>query len=173
MVKSLKIQYVALALLSLASLLFAELKIGYINSERILAEYQGTKDASEKFQKQVARWEQEASDRQKKIQEMQEQLEKQSLLLSAERKKEIESTIEKESIELRNFVAKINGQEGDMAKKYAELVKPIVEKINKILDKMAKDENYDFIMDTRGGLVYGKKAYDLTEKVLQILNSEK
>ena len=46
---------------------FAELKIGYINSERIINEYQGTKEAQDKFNKEVAKWEQEASERQKEI----------------------------------------------------------------------------------------------------------
>lgn len=152
---------------------FAQLKIGYINSERILAEYQGTKSAEEKLKKEYAKWEQEATERQKKMKEMKEQLDKQSLLLSAERKKEMEAELEREYIEYNKFLQEKFGQQGDAAKKNDELLKPIVEKINKILEKLAKDENYDFIFDMRGGLVYGKKTYEVTDKVIQALNNEK
>lgn len=162
-----------LLVLGIVCFSFAELKIGYIDSDRILKEYEGTKEAESKLQKEYAKWEQEATERQKKMLEMKDQLEKQSLLLSAERKKEIESELEREKIEYNKFLQEKFGQEGEYAKKYQELVKPIMEKVNKILDKLAKNENYDFIFDARSGLVYAKKAYDVTEKVLQALNVEK
>jgi outer membrane protein len=150
----------------------AELKIGYINSDRILADYEGTKQAEEKMKKEYAKWEQEATERQKKMKDMKEQLDKQSLLLSADRKKELESQLEKEYIEYNKYLQEKFGQQGDAYKKNDELLKPIIEKINVILDKIAKNENYDFILDSRGGVVYAKKAYDLTDKVIQQLNSE-
>lgn len=151
---------------------FAELKIGYINSDRIINEYQGTKEAQEKFNKEVAKWEQEASERQKEIKTKKEQLDKQSLLLSSERKKELESQLEQELIEYNKFLQEKFGQQGDAVKKNEELLKPIMEKVNKILEKIAKDENYDFIFDGRYSLAYAKKAYDITEKVILILNKE-
>lgn len=155
------------------SFTYAELKIGFINSETILMAYEGTKTAEEKLKKEYAKWEQEATERQKKMKDMQDQLEKQSLLLSAERKKEIEANLQQEAIEYQKFLQEKFGQQGDAAKKNDELLKPIIEKINVILDKIAKNENYDFIFDSRGGVVYAKKAYDLTEKVIQALNAEK
>jgi Skp family chaperone for outer membrane proteins len=55
-----------------------------------------------------------------------------------------------------------------------ELTKPIVDKINEIIDQIAKEEHYDFIFDTRSGaVVFAKKSYDITEKVLKIINSQK
>jgi outer membrane protein len=155
------------------TLISAELKIGVINSEKILMAYQGTKDAENKLKKEYAKWEQEATERQKKMQEMKEQLEKQSLLLSAERKQEIQNELQKEYIEYNKFLQEKFGQQGDAAKKNDELLRPIIDKINVILDRIAKEENYDFIFDSRGGVVYAKKAYDLTEKVIKALNSEK
>ena len=161
-----------LLILGIVFFSFAELKIGYINSERIINEYQGTKEAQDKFNKEVARWEQEASERQKEIKTKKEQLDKQSLLLSAERKKELESQLEQELIEYNKFLQEKFGQQGDAVKKNEELLKPIMEKVNKILEKIAKDENYDYILDGRYSLVYAKKAYDITEKVIQVLNKE-
>lgn len=173
MVKLFRASRWVLLLFVCISFSYAELKIGFINSEKILMEYEGTKSAEDKLKKEYAKWEQEATERQKKMKEMKEQLDKQSLLLSAERKKEIESELEREYIEYNKFLQEKFGQQGDAAKKNDELLRPIIEKINKILDEIAKNDNYDFIFDSRGGVVYAKKAYDLTEKVIQVLNSEK
>jgi outer membrane protein len=158
----------------LATLAYGELKIGYINSEKIFAEYEGTKEAQEKFNKEVAKWEQEATERQKEMRELKEQLEKQSLLLSSERKKEIEDKLQAKMVEYQKFLQEKFGQKGEALQKNEVLTKPIVEKINKILEQIAKTENYDFIFDARvGGLVYAKPGYDLTERVLAALNKEK
>jgi outer membrane protein len=156
-----------------ASVATAELKLGYIDSEEIFQKYQGTKEAQERFNKEVAKWEQTASERQKEIMEMKEQLEKQSLLLSSERKKEIEAQLQQKMADYQKYVQSTFGQEGEAVKKNTELTKPIVERINKIIDKIAKDEKYDFILDARGGgVVFAKKTYDLTTRVLELLTKE-
>jgi outer membrane protein len=152
----------------------AELKMGFINVEEIFKNYSGTKDAQEKFDKEVAKWEQDASARQKEIKDIKDQLEKQSLLLSSERKAELEAKLKQKMVEYQDFLQTKFGQKGEVLSKNEELTKPIVEKINKIIEKIAKDENYDFILDARaGGVIFGKPAYDLTQRVLGLLNKEK
>ena len=112
----------------LAGSAFAELKVGFINSERIFAEYEGTKEAQERFNKEVAKWEQEATERQKEMKDLKDQLEKQSLLLSGERKKEIEDQLQAKMVEYQKFLAEKFGQDGEALKKNEDLTKPIVEK---------------------------------------------
>jgi outer membrane protein len=153
---------------------YAELKIGYINSAEILAEYEGTKVAQTQFEKEVAKWEQEATERQKEMQTLKDQVEKQSLLLSEERKKEIEAQLQAKMTEYQTFVNQKFGQQGEATKKNEELVKPIIERVNKIIEQIAKTDNYDFIFDLQnGGVVWAKTAYNLTSRVLQVLSAEK
>ena len=53
-------------------------------------------------------------------------------------------------------------------------MKPISEKVQRIIDKIAKEENFDFIFDARaGGIIYALPKYDLTDRVLMLLNKEK
>jgi outer membrane protein len=157
-----------------ASLSHAEMKFGYINSEAIFAEYEGTKAAQEKFNKEVAVWEQEASKKQQELKDLKEQIEKQSLLLSNDRKKVLEDSLNQKMAVYQKFLQDKFGQKGEALEKNEELTKPIIEKINKIIEKIAKDENYDYIFDARaGGIVYSKKAYDLNQRVLEALNKEK
>lgn len=169
-----RIMGAALALVALCTVAaVAELKFGYIDSEVIFQQYEGTKDAQEKFNKEVAKWEQSASEQQKEILELKEQLEKQSLLLSSERKKELEVKLQEKTAAYQKFVASKFGQDGEALKKNSELTKPIIERINKIIDKIAKDEKYDFIFDARaGGIVFAKKGFDLTQRVLDLLSKE-
>ncbi len=163
-----------LASLMTISAASAEMKIGFINSELIFTKYEGTKEAQTKFNKEVAKWEQEASKRQKDIKALKDQIDRQSLLLSMERKRELEDSLNQKIAGYEKFVQEKFGQKGEALSKNEELTKPIVEKINAILEKIAKDENYDFIYDARaGGIVYAKPAYDLSERVLMLLNKEK
>jgi outer membrane protein len=162
------------ALCATVSLTWAELKIGYINSEAIFQDYEGTKDAQDKFNKEVAKWEQEASKKQKNIKDLKDQIDKQSLLLSADRKKALEDSLESKMAEYQKFLQEKFGQKGEALSKNEELTKPIIEKINKIIEKIAKEENYDYIFDARaGGVVFAKKAYDLSDRVLALLSKEK
>jgi len=156
------------------SLSHAEMKLGYINSEAIFAEYEGTKAAQDKFNKEVAVWEQEASKKQQDIKNLKDQIDKQSLLLSAERKKTLEDSLNQKMVTYQKFLQEKFGQKGEALVKNEELTKPIIEKINRIIEKIAKDENYDYIFDARaGGIVYAKKVYDLNQRVLETLNKDK
>ncbi len=163
----------ALFALMIATAVQAEMKMGYINSEAIFAEYEGTKEAQNKFNKEVAVWEQEASKKQQEIKSLKEQIDKQSLLLSAERKKALEDSLNQKMITYQKFLQEKFGKDGIALKKNEELTKPIIEKINRIIEKIAKEENYDYIFDARaGGIVYAKKVYDLNQRVLEALNKE-
>jgi outer membrane protein len=162
-----------MALLCVGVAAFAEMKIGYINSQKIFKDYQGTKEAQAKFEKEVAKWEQEASVMKKEIEDLRNQLEKQSLLLSTERKKDLEEQVKQKYLKYQEFLQTKLGQDGEVLKRNEELTAPIVEKINKIIDKISKDERYDFIFDeANGGLIWAKPGYDLTDRVVRMLNSE-
>ena len=152
----------------------AQFKVGYINSDVILVKYEGAKEAADKLNKEVARWEQEASKRQNDLKALKDQIDKQSLLLSAERKKDLEDSLQQKYAQYQQFLQEKFGQKGEAYSKNEELSKPIVEKVNRIIEKIAKEENYDFIFDARsGGVVYAMPKYDLTERVLMLLNKEK
>ncbi|MDR0304194.1 MAG: OmpH family outer membrane protein [Chitinispirillales bacterium] len=152
---------------------FAELKIGYVNSDAILEQYSGTKSAEEELRKQYAKWEQEANKKEENIRKMQENLNKQALLLSEERKAQIQKEMQDSMMLYQQFLQDKFGQQGEAAQKNNELLRPIVEKVNNIINKIAADENYDFIFDSKAGVVFAKKSYDLTEKVIKSLNSGK
>lgn len=164
---------IVLALIAITAFASAEMKMGYIDSEAVLAGYSGTKAAEEKLRQFYAKLEQEATEKQKRIKQMQEDLQKQALLISAERKAEIEKELQDSLIVYQQFIQEKMGQQGAAAQKQAELMAPIIEKINVAIKALAEKENYDFIIDSKMGLLYGKPTYDVTEKVIKTLNSGK
>ncbi|MFH1759661.1 MAG: OmpH family outer membrane protein, partial [bacterium] len=144
-----------------------------INSEEIFEGFKGKKEAQEKYDKEVETWQQKMEIKQKEIQDLKEKASTRSLLMSKEGKEKLEHEIERKSMEYQKFVTEIFGRSGKAFKKNAEYTKPIVERIMAIIRQIAKEENYDFIFDTvNGGLVHAKPDFDLTKRVLKILNSQ-
>ncbi|MFH0919148.1 MAG: OmpH family outer membrane protein [Fibrobacterota bacterium] len=161
----------AFALTFSAAAFAKDMKIGFIRSDIIFQQFKGTKDAQEKYDKEVAKWEKEASEKEKKIKELQDQLDKQGLLMSEEKKKNQNEQINQMKVEYQQFVYKVFGQGGDALKKNTEFTKPILKRINAILDEIGKNENYDFIFDaTAGGVVFAKEANDLSDRIVKELN---
>ena len=151
----------------------ADLKIGYIDSQRIFRAYKGTADAQAKLDTEVSEWEKKAENMRTEIEDLQKELEAQSLLLSEEKKKQKEQTLQAKYAEYQQFVTSIWGAQGEAIKRNEELTQPIIEKIDVILKRIAEKENYTFIFDAVGGaLVYAKPTFDLTDQVIDELNKE-
>ncbi|MBF0430604.1 MAG: OmpH family outer membrane protein [Fibrobacteria bacterium] len=149
----------------------AQLKIAHVDSKIVFDGYKETKTAQKEYDSQVSKWEQEAAQMQKDLTEMKERLDKQSLMLSAEKKKELEAKFLQKQTEYQQFVQKIYGREGDLFKKNEEFSGPIIKKIKKVIQEVAKQEGYDLVLDrASGSVVYWKPDNDLTQKVLDVLN---
>ncbi len=161
-------------ILSFSAVTFAsDLKIAHVDSKIVFEKYTETKKAQKEYDKQVAKWEQDAAAKQKKLMEMKDRLEKQSLMLSEEKKKELEAEFLKEKGEYEQFVQKIYGREGDLFQKNEEFSGPIIAKIKKTVQDIASQEGYDMVFDrAAGAVIFWKKDNDLTQKVIDALNKE-
>lgn len=149
----------------------ADIKIAHVDSKMCFEKYAETKKAQKEYDKQVANWEQEAAGKQKALMEMKDRLEKQSLMLSDEKKKELEADFLKKKSEYEQFVQKIYGKEGELFQKNQSFSDPIIQKIKKTIQDVANQEGYDLVLDrAAGAVVYWKKDNDLTQKVIDILN---
>ncbi len=158
-----------------AALVFAgaDLKIAHVDSKIIFDKYTETKKAQKEYDQQVAKWEQEAAAKQKDLLDMKDRLDKQSLMLSEDKKKELQADYLKKQSEYEQFVQKIYGKDGDLFQKNQEISDPIIQKIKKTIQDVANQEGYDLVLDrASGAVVFWKKEDDLTQKVLDLLNKE-
>ena len=147
-----------------------ELKIGYINSLRIRDEYKEFAETQTKFDKEVAEYQKQDQAKRAQLDSLTKAFESQSLLLSDTKKKEKQAEIDAKKEEYRKFFEDTFGPDGLLEKKNAEMTKPLLDKINAVLEKIAVQENYAYIFDAvNANLAYAKPQYDLTEMVLQEL----
>ncbi len=148
------------------------IKLGYIDSQRIMAEFKEAQDAQKKLDDIVQQWRQERDQMQQQLQELQDQYQKQSLLLSEERKREREQEIQNLMAKLYEFDNQKFGAQGEVYKKQAELFEPVYQKIRDAIAKVGKDGNFTYIFDVAGGAVVYKAPNqpDLTDEVLNVLN---
>lgn len=146
-------------------------KLAYINSQKIIATYKEAKDAQERLNKISQQWEEEGRAMQKQFQELGEQLESQSLLMSEERKREKQQELQTLYMKIQQFQNEKWGQNGELFKKQEEIMQPIFDKINAAIKKVAEEQNFDYVFDTiNGNIVYASpKQIDLTDQVLQEL----
>jgi outer membrane protein len=146
-------------------------KYGYIDSDKIFTEWKEWTKAQEEFDTDYKAWEEEAREQQKELEELITEYEKQKLILSADKKKEREAAIEAKQQSLDSFTREVFGPNGAAERKNNALVKPLLDKINAAIESVAIEENYDFIFNA-GGLAYAKKDFEITEKVLKLLEEE-
>ncbi|MBN1465317.1 OmpH family outer membrane protein [candidate division KSB1 bacterium] len=146
-------------------------KFGYINSQQILAQYKEAQDAQEQLDKINKEWEAEGRELQAQFQELGQQLESQSLLLSEERQQEKQAELQALYQKIQQFQNEKWGQNGEFFRKQEEIMKPIYDKINAAIQKVGQEERYDYVFDTvAGNIVYvSDTSNDLTEFVIEEL----
>jgi len=144
------------------------LKIGFVKDERIFQEYDAWRKAQEQWELEKKAWDEEAAAKQQELQELEEEYEKQKLILSEEKKKEREAVLNAKREALDAFTRQVFGPGGTAEQKYEQLVNPLLEKVSKAIEMVAQEGNYDVIF-TLQGLGYIKETYDVTDKVLRAL----
>jgi outer membrane protein len=162
-------------LLSLGAIsaLAQDIKIGYIDSIKIFAENQETQDAERLYRRDVEQWEAQKQRMEQELVRMGEELNAQSPMLSDEKKAERRLEMQRKSDEYKRFMEETFGDNGLVAKRNKELTQPIVEKINRIIEVIAKEQGLTMVFDVaNANIVYADKQLDITDLVLAKLGSE-
>lgn len=165
-----KLLFISIILL-ISSSLYSQVKIGYINSEAIIKELPEAQDAQRKLDNLVQEWQSELRRLEGEWKQKYDDYDRNKLLMSDQMRAEKE----RELVELENRIMQFReqkfGQNGELFQKQEEFMRPIHNKIFNTLEKIAKDEGYDFIFDKSGDilLLYANEKHDLTKKVLDAI----
>jgi len=150
-----------------------EIKLAYIDSEKVLQSYKGYKDAETQFEKQRDAWNQEFDKRSRDLKAMEEDFKAQQLMLSDEKRQEKLAQLDERRRELEKYYQDIMGPGGEAARKQEELLRPIIDRVNEIIREMGAQEKYTMIFDASNtGIAYAATDIDLTEKVIERLNAQ-
>lgn len=158
-----------LAISSLAQ----DLKIGYIDSIKIFEQYKETQEAERIYRQDVDAWTAQKNRMEQEIVRLRDELQAQSLMLSDEKKQEKRLELERQMQEYERFMEETFGDDGLAAQRNKELTQPILDKINRILEDLAKERGLLMVFDVaRADIVYADKALDLTTVVLTQLQQQ-
>jgi len=162
-----------LALLGMAPQASADLKIGFIDSDQIFANYQKTKEAQVSFEREVADLSKTAREKKNEIDEMQRKLDQQGPMLSEAKRDEQNRILSQKVGEYEKFVQEQWGPGGRISRLNEEYLKPIIDRVHAIVASIGTEEGFSLILDAAdGNVVYGDKSLDLTDRVLSELRTE-
>ena len=152
----------------------ADVKLGYIDSEILKEQLPELRTVRRKLEQLEQDYQREVGDQESKLVQLQEDFRKQELLMSEQRKAEMEGLFQQKLQQLQEFRQTKFGPEGELLKKNIELSTPIFDKINEALKAISEEDGYDFVFDSGAGIiVYADERHDLTEKLLERLEGER
>ena len=146
-------------------------KYGYVQSQKVLAEFQEYVDVQNKLNEIRNGYDAEYQQMIKEYNDMIQEIDSQSLLLSPEKKQEKMQLAQEKAMNIEKYKYDKLGPEGEFYRKSMEFTKPIIDRINALITKIGEDEGYDFIFDaSSGAIVHASPDYDLTDRILEELN---
>ena len=159
-----------LTFFSLAGTAKAQLKIGYILSERIRTEYDEFKEAESQLQLEYRKVQYEFDQMVLKMDSLKQEYEVKRLM-ALDKGASIRQEIEQMERQAQTYQAEKIGPQGELMRKQAQLEYDILGKVKKAVDKVAIAGGYDYIIDASLTLLYVKPKYDLTDDVLYELGN--
>lgn len=155
--------YLGLLLCAVLSAEAVELKIGFVNQERILRESAPAKRAQAKLEKEFATRKAELDKLEKQGRDLEAALQKESVTLSeADR-----GTRERQLSQLtRDFQRMQREFREDLNLRRSEEVVSLQERANKVINDIAEKEKFDLIVQEA---VFASSKIDITDKVVKAL----
>ena len=158
-------------LMLLLSFSAAEIKIGYVDSNEIMSKFEEVRQVQVDLEKEQRRLESEFNSLVAQLDSLQQDYERQRLLMSETRRQEKENEIINMKKSAEKFQLNKFGPEGEIYRKQNELLKPVLSKIDDAIQKVGNEQGYDFILDAMSGaLLYALDSHNLTEDVMDELS---
>ena len=150
----------------------AQLKIGYVLSERIRTEFEDFKEAESQLQLEYRKVQTEFDKMVLKMDSLKQDYEVKRLM-ALDKGESIKQELVQMERSIQTYQAEKIGPQGELMKKQAQMEYEILGKVKKAVDKVAINEGFDYIIDASVGLLYFKSKYDMTDDVLYELRNLK
>ncbi len=150
---------------SAAPVLAQELKIGYVNSERVLREAVPAKAAQTKLEAEFGKREKELTDLAQRLKAAADKLEKDGPTLApTEQQRRQRELVEQD----RDIQRKRREFQEDLNQRRNEELAAVVERANRVIKQIFDSEKYDVILQE---VVFASSKVDITDKVIKSLNT--
>jgi outer membrane protein len=142
-----------------------ELKIGYVNSERVLREAVPAKAAQTKLEGEFGKREKDLNEQGTRLKAAADKLEKEAPTLSeTERNRRQRELVEQD----RDLQRKRREFQEDLNQRKNEELAGVVERANRVIKQIFDAEKYDLILQE---VVFAGPRVDITDKVIKALNA--
>jgi outer membrane protein len=146
-------------------------KFGYVNSAAILAQAPGRAEAEAQFNTEVKAYQAQLQRMSDSLKLLADNFDKESPKLdSATRETRAKSIRSKEA----DYQTRAQQLDQQMQSRQAELVRPLMEQLQKIIEQVRSEEHYSMIFDVGSQtsvIVAADKSLDITDKVLARLKA--
>ncbi len=148
---------------------FTQTKIGYVNVEYIIVKHPSIKSIQSELQVERENYEKMIMDKEKELQALQEKVQNEAVPLS-------ERQYAQQELQLKygQYQERLKAIDENLALKQEELMAPIYDSLQKSIDAVAKQNNYDYILSEGANgtptILYSKnKSDNITVKVLEYM----
>jgi outer membrane protein len=145
----------------------ADVKIGIMNVQRIIIECEAGKAAKSRFDVKMKELQSSFKAEEDALKEMQDEIKKKSSAWSEEKKAEKVRDFQKSGRELQ---AKTEDARFEMKNLQDKELEPILQALEKVVDKFGKENGYTAIMDSKNGVIYFDKKIDISDTIIKKLN---
>ncbi|GAB2473100.1 hypothetical protein GCM10011375_26770 [Hymenobacter qilianensis] len=146
-------------------------KIGYVESSKLLDGYKGMQVARRNFEAKAKGWEQQNKTLITNFQSAVQKYQTQAASLTPEQRAATEQQLQQQEQKVGQEQQKLQRQ---AAEEEAKMSQQVLTRVNKLIEQYGKENGYQFILIAQpgGSIAYSRKDLDVTAPVLKRLNTE-
>lgn len=146
-------------------------KFGYTDMEYITSKMPEYQQAQTEMKKFSEKWAKEIQDKYSEIDKMQRAYMAEEVLLTDDLKRKRQNEIKEKELEAREYNSRIFGMEGMLFQKKKELMKPVMERVQRAVSKVCSQRRLDILIDksSDSGLLYTNPKHDYSDYIIEEL----
>jgi outer membrane protein len=144
-------------------------RFAFVNSQRILADAPGARDAQQTFEREMQRHRLEVDSIEQRLEQAQQEFQRQQATLSPQQRQQRQQELQQQFAAYQQRVQEL---EQTAQRRQSELVEPVMRQITETIEVIGREGNYAMIFDASAGvLITADPALDLTQRVLERLRT--
>src|SRR5688500_7386670 len=143
-----------LALVSLAPAAGAQQKLGYVDSAAILQLLPEYQSARQEVDRLAAQWQAELGGLQREVEAMERDDAARELLYTPDERTRRREEIEARVTEAEQYRRRKFGTDGELFREEQQRMRPVQQRVLEAIETVAEENDYSFVFDRTGGMVF-------------------
>lgn len=168
-----KMLFTLVSMLLVTSMASAEFKLAYVDVQKAIEKSSAGKKAKDEMKKEAEKKNKDLEKKKGDIDKMREDLEKKRSVLAEEAFGKKAAELQEEMQKFNQLAAKA---QTELQKKEGELLQPIVDKMKKVIERIAKEKSLSMVIQSNQNaqiVLYASPESEITEEVVKAFDKEK